>query len=337
MRKRRIPAVLCATAAVIALAACSSSSGNTKNASTTGSGSGSGTYSLSELDATISLLNLPTYAVQQSIGAQYGVKVSETSVTGGGTADTEFAGGTSDLLVAGVDSPIRIDQQGVTSMTVLGSIAQTNVWVLVTKKGSPIHSLSQLVGKTVGISGPGAVSDIALRYELKKAGVNPSSVHIVPLGAAPSQLAALEAGHADAVQLISPTLDSALKSGEVQVLLDMRKENYPALVISARTKDIRANQKAYCAYMSAVKTSMKKVTTDSSFATSLAQKLMGTTLSTAQIKEVLSEYNASTYDPTLQFTQAQYNTAKSELLASGVVKAANFPTYQDLTAGQPKC
>lgn len=336
MRRRRIPAVLCATGAVIALAACASS-GSSGNASTTGSGSQSGTYSLSELDATISLLNVPTYAVQQSIGAQYGVKVSETSVTGGGTANTEFAGGTGDLLVAGVDSPIRIDQQGVTGMTVLGSIAQTNVWVLVTKKGSPIHSLSQLVGKTVGISGPGAVSDIALSYELKKAGVNPSSVHAVSLGAAPSQLAALEGGHADAVQLISPTLDSALKSGEVQILLDMRKENYPALVISARTKDIQANPKAYCAYMSALKTSMKKVTTDSSFATSAAQKLMGTSLSTAQINQVLSEYNASTYDPNLDFSQAQYNTAKSMLLASGVVKAANFPTYQDLTAGQPKC
>lgn len=336
MKRSRIPVVLSATAAVIALAACGSS-GSTGNAASTETGGKSGSYSLSELDATISLLNVPTYAVRQSIGAQYGVKVSETSVTGGGTANTEFAGGTGDLLVAGVDSPIRIDQQGITSMTVLGSIAQTNVWVLVTKKGSPIHSLSQLVGKTVGISGPGAVSDIALTYELKKAGVNPSSVHIVALGAAPSQFAALEGGHADAVQLISPKLDSALKSGEVQILLDMRKENYPALVISARTKDIQANPKAYCAYMSALKTSMKKVTTDSSFAASTAQNLMGTLLSAAQINEVLREYNASTYDPSLDFTQAQYETAKSMLLASGVVKAANFPAYQDLTAGQPKC
>jgi len=337
VRRSRIPVVLCATAAVIALAACSSGGSSSGNASTTGSGGKSGNYSLSELDATISLLNLPTYAVQQSIGAQYGVKVSETSVTGGGTANTEFAGGTGDLLVAGVDSPIRIDQQGVTGMTVLGSIAQSNVWVLVTKKGSPIHSLSDLAGKTVGISGPGAVSDIALLYELKKAGVNPSSVHIVSLGAAPSQLAALEAGHADAVQLISPVLDSALKSGEVQILLDMRKENYPALVISARTQDVKANPKAYCAYMSALKTGMNKVMTDSSFATSAAQQLMGTSLSTAAIKEVLGEYDATTYDPNLDFTQAQYNTAKSMLLESGVVKAANFPTYQDLTAGQPKC
>lgn len=335
MRRSRIvmPLVLGAT---LATAACGGSGGATASSTSASQSGASANYSLNELDATTSLLNVPTFGVQQN-GAQYHVTVKSQAVTGGGTANQEFAGGTGDLLVAGVDSPIRITQQGVTDMTVLGSIAQTNVWVLVTAKGSPIHSLKDLVGKTVGVSGAGAVSDIALRYELKKAGVDPSSVHIVALGAAPSQLAALEGGHADAVQLLSPSLESALNANQAQILLDMRKENYPALVVSARTSDVKAHPQAYCAYMAALKAQMTKVINDKAYAASTASALVGSTTSAADIQTVLTDYTKNRYDPTVTFTQKQYDTAKALLTDSGVVPSANFPSYQDLTKGQPKC
>jgi NitT/TauT family transport system substrate-binding protein len=331
MRGSRLLALGCIAGSAFLLAACGS--GGAGQAPTTDS---AGNYKLTELDATTSLLNVPTYAAEKS-GAQFHIAITTTSVTGGGTANQEFAGGTGNVLVAGVDSPMRIDQQGVTDMTVLGSIAQTNVWVLVAKKGSNIHSLADLRGKTIGVSGAGAVSDIALRYELTKAGVSPSSTKIVALGAAPSQLAALEGGHADAVQLLSPTLEAALKDNQVQIVADFRKENYPALVVSARTSDVQSNPKAFCAYMSALKSSMTKVMNDHTYATRMASSLMGSAYTPAQIQTVLTDYVQNRYDPTLTFTQAQYNTAKSLLIGSGVVKGQNFPTYQALTQHQPKC
>jgi NitT/TauT family transport system substrate-binding protein len=328
MRSSRLLALVCAASATLMVTACGSSAAP--------GSSTSGNNSITELDATTSLLNVPTYAVQKD-GAQYGVSVKTTAVTGGGTANQEFAGGTGNLLVAGVDSPMRIAQQGVTGMTILGSIAQTNVWVLVAKKDSNIHTLADLKGKTVGISGAGAVSDIALRYELTKAGVSPASTKIVALGAAPSQLAALEGGHADAVQLLSPMLESALKDNQVQIVSDFRTETYPALVVSARTDDVKSNPKTYCAYMTALKASMAKVIGDPSYATSMATGVQGVNYTADQIQTVLADYVKNRYDPTLAFTQGQYDTAKAMLTQSGVVKGENFPSYVDLTKDRPTC
>jgi NitT/TauT family transport system substrate-binding protein len=330
MRKSRLLAVMCACSAALALSACGGSGAAPKSDS-------SGAHTLTELDATLSLLNVPTAAVEQGGGDAFDVKVTSTAVTGGGTANQEFAGGAADLLVAGVDSPIRIAQQGVADMTVLGSIAKTNVWVLVAKKGSSIHSLADLKGKKIGISGPGAVSDLALRYELKKAGVDPASTRPVALGAAPTQLAALEQGHADAVQLLSPVLENALKANKVQIVFDFRTENYPALVVSARTEDVKANPEAYCKYVKALKSSMKKVVNDKGYATEIGQKLMGSTTTASDISTVLDDYIKNRYDPTFSFTQEQYDTAKALLVGSGAVEGTNYPSYDDLTQDVPSC
>jgi ABC-type nitrate/sulfonate/bicarbonate transport system substrate-binding protein len=330
MRKFRLVAVVGTVAAVLSMAACGSSSSGPKTGS-------SGIHSLTELDATTSLLNVPTAAVAFGGGDAFKVKIKTTAVTGGGTANQEFAGGAADLLVAGVDSPIRIAQQGVTGMTILGSIARTNVWVLVAKKGSSIHSLADLKGKTIGVSGPGAVSDLALRYELKKAGVDPASTKIVALGAAPTQLAALEQGHADAVQLLSPVLENAIKANKAQIVFDFRTEDYPALAVSARTKDVKANPAAFCAYANALKASMTKVVGDKSYAMQIGTKLMGSTTTKNDMSTVLDDYIKNRYDPTLAFTHEQYDTAKALLVGSGAVKADGYPTYEDLTQRIPNC
>jgi ABC-type nitrate/sulfonate/bicarbonate transport system substrate-binding protein len=330
MRKSSLVAIGCAAVLSATLAGCGSSGPAASKDS-------SGNYQLTELDATTSLLNVPTAAVQQDFGADHGIKVTANAVTGGGTANQQFAGGESNLLVAGVDSPMRIHQQGVTDMTVLASIAKTNVWVLVTKKGSPIKSLKDLEGKKIGISGPGAASDITLRYELKKAGVDPSKTKIVALGAAPTQLAALEKGNADAVQLLSPVLDNALKNKQVQILFDFRDEDYPALTVSARTEDIEKDPKPYCSYLAALHDGMDKVIGDKDYAMQVGTKLMGNATTQADMSTVLDDYIANRYAADLSFTKEQYDTAKAILTDSGVVPSAGFPGYDDLTKGLPNC
>jgi NitT/TauT family transport system substrate-binding protein len=330
MRKSSFASVACAVILSAAVAGCGSSGASPSQ-------DASGGYTLTELDATTSLLNVPTAAVQQDVGAGHGIKVTTNAVTGGGSANQQFAGGESNLLVAGVDSPIRIDQQGITDMTVLASIAKTNVWVLVTKKDSPIKSLKDLEGKKIGISGPGAVSDIALRYELKKAGVDPAKTNIVALGAAPTQLAALQQGNADAVQLLSPVLDNALKGGQAQILFDFRDEAYPALVVSARTSDIEKDPKPYCSYLAALHDGMGKVVADKSYAMQVGTKLMGDSTTEADMSTVLDDYISKRYAPDLSFTQQQYDTAKAVLTESGAVPAEGFPRYDDMTKGQPSC
>lgn len=341
---RRIPVVALTALLVTAGAACSSSGKTTSNtATTTGQASGSptteaGPYTLNELDATLSFLNVPTYAVQHSTGSQYNLTVTEASVTGGGAANQEFAGGQSDLLVAGVDSPIRLMQNGTADVTVIASISKTNVWVLVSKKGSPYTTLQSLKGKNVGISGPGAVSDIALREQFKAQGMNPDTdVHLVALGAPAAQLAALENGTAQAVQLVAPVLQAQLASGAIQIVDDMRTQPYASLVITARTSAIKAHPGAYCAYESALKTAMNKLMTDTTYATQMASAEWGTTYSASQIQTMLQEYTQDHWVADTAFTQAQYDATKNILLSSGQFNPTNFPTFSQLTQNAPSC
>jgi NitT/TauT family transport system substrate-binding protein len=65
--------------------------------------------------------------------------------------------------------------------------------------------MKELVGKKVGVSGPGGTPDTFLRYSLIKAGVNPSTVSIITTGGSATSVAALQAGAVDCIMGSQPT------------------------------------------------------------------------------------------------------------------------------------
>lgn len=340
MRSHRIAFVMLVAAGALAASSCSSGSspnaakGTTSNSAATTKGP----YTLSELDTTPSFLDLPTFAVIHTTAKKYNLTISESSVIGGGAANQEFAGGQGDILTAGVTSPMKLLANGSADVTVIGSISYTNVWVLVSKAGSQYKTLKSLKGQKVGISGPGALSTIALRQQLKATGMNPTTtVQIVALGSPGAQLAALESGNAQAVQLVAPLLQSETDKGAVQVVDDMRTQKIASLVVTARTSAVKANPGAYCAYESALKTAMTKIFSTSTYATQRAEAEFGKTFTATQIKVLLKEYLNDHFVKSAQFTKTQYTDSKQILLGSGKYPANTIPSYAALTKNAPKC
>jgi ABC-type nitrate/sulfonate/bicarbonate transport system substrate-binding protein len=332
MPKRKLMSCAVVAVAAIGLAACGDSGGSGDTGST------SGQYSLEEIDVTPGYFYLPAYVIRTDTGKNHNLTVSASSVTGGGAGDTQFAGGRGDIMLAGMNSAVRFFEKKAVDVTVLGTVVSTNVTALVSKAGSPYRALADLKGRNLGIFGAGGVTDLALRQQLLAADMDPNKdVHLVALGAPAAQLAALQSGSADAVQLTEPILGQQLSAGKIQVVDDMRRQGYAAVTVLARTKDVKKNPKAYCAYQSALGDAMQKLINDPDYAATAGAALMGQAVSAADNKIQYQEAVSSTWEPHGKFTQAQYDSTKQILVATGAFKDDGFPTYQDLVKDNPAC
>ncbi|MEV0825625.1 ABC transporter substrate-binding protein [Nonomuraea rubra] len=92
-----------------------------------------------------------------------------------------------------------------------------NVSGVVVAKGSPIKTVADLKGKTVGVNVLKALGQTVTNAHLQEAGVKPEEVKFVPVPFA-DQLGALSTGKVDAAWLVEPFLSAAKKSGSTQIV-----------------------------------------------------------------------------------------------------------------------
>ncbi|HYM70742.1 MAG TPA: ABC transporter substrate-binding protein [bacterium] len=301
----------------------------------------SGDYNLSVLETTPGFFDLPLYVVMHDgyATANHLILTLAQFQTGGGTTSQVFAGGTGDIMMGGMDLPVRLAQTKTLDVTVLADMLQRGVFVLVSKAGSPYHTLQSLKGQIVGISGPGAFSEFALHVALKKNGMDPNDVQIAALGGTPAQYAAVLSGKATAVQLQSPILENALAQHTVQPIYDFRTEQglQAGLVFTGRTAAVRANPAPYIAFMRAYRQALQKIRTDPVYAMKWATEEWGSTTPAANLQIQLDSYlrNPGIWSLDGVFTVVMYNNTRELLLGSGLFTEPGFPTYKQLTQYAP--
>ncbi len=114
---------------------------------------------------------------------KYGVDVSGVLTSqGGGTSVRNTLAG--DLLYGEVALAAAVEaiNNGV-PLRIIGSGAQSIADILwMAKKGSPLHSIEDLVGKKVAFTVPGSVTNMLILMSLKKKGIESSAVKLVPAG-----------------------------------------------------------------------------------------------------------------------------------------------------------
>jgi len=141
---------------------------------------------LTLIEATPAFHSLPVFALKQN-AKDYNLEVENLQIQGGGEAGVIFAGGQADIMMSGFDKPVEFMAKGIVDVRVFGAILKSINWSLVVPVKSPIHTIADLKGRTVGISGPGASSDMLMRWALRKASLDPDKdVTLVALGGVPS-------------------------------------------------------------------------------------------------------------------------------------------------------
>ncbi|MGH7042016.1 MAG: ABC transporter substrate-binding protein [Acetobacteraceae bacterium] len=295
------------------------------------------TYKLTVLESTPGFFDLPLRNTIADFAPRYHLKITLVTVTGGGGLATEFEGGTGSIAMVGADTPLRLAQADAIpgGVTIIGTNMTNMLYALIAKKGSPYHTLADLKGRNVGITGAGAASEVVLKWALiTKAHMSPSDVRIVPLGPPETILQAVLKGSVAAGTVFSPALDEGLSSGQVQMVFDFRKYPYAQNVFMVRTSQLKADPTPFKLFMQAYNAAVTKMYADPAYTLQSALHYWGQGTTEAVVKSELAFYMKYQWKGT-DFPPSLYAACRDVLLHSGDFPTADFPSYQEVTRYAP--
>lgn len=243
------------TALLVVLSACSSGAGSAtpsaSSAAPAGSTSASASASASTAPAKLRVgvapaifSYLPTYvAKEKGFWDEQNLDVEVVVLNSGTDLIQALTGDALDFAAASYNEPIVMSAQGVPTV-IIAMIEAALPYRYMTQPD--IKDVKQLVGKTVGVSKIGSLSDQVTRIVLNKAGVDPKSVNYQAAGGSPNRLAALQNGAIAGTLLDSPSYQLAQKAG-MNTLINVAEElkGFPYEMLIAKKATIDANQEVF--------------------------------------------------------------------------------------------
>jgi NitT/TauT family transport system substrate-binding protein len=178
------------------------------------------------------LCYLPTVLTQQ-LGnfEKAGVTVELVNFQGGSQALKAVIGGSADVVSGYFDHTIALAAKGQELQAfVVYDRYPGLVLVVAPGQTGKIKTVADLKGKKVGVSAPGSSTDYFLKYQLKKAGLDPADAAVIGVGLGASAVAAMEQGQIDAVVTLDPSV----------TILQMRHKDLTLLSDTRTEKDTRA-------------------------------------------------------------------------------------------------
>ena len=152
-----------------------------------------------------------------------GVEVELRSETAGVEARDALLSGAVQGVVGFYDHTIALQAKGKLVQSVVQFTVSTGEALLVSARSAPtLRSPADLRGRSVGVTGLGASTSFLTHYLALAHGVKPNEFDLVPVGAGNRFIAAMREGRIDAGMTTEPTISRLLKSGEAQLLVDLR-------------------------------------------------------------------------------------------------------------------
>jgi ABC-type nitrate/sulfonate/bicarbonate transport system substrate-binding protein len=294
-------------------------------------------YEITILESTPGFFDLPLRNAIADFAPKLNLKINLITVTGGGGLAVEFEGGTGDIALVAADTPLRLAQANAVpgGVTIVGTNMTNMLYALVAKQGSPYHTLEDLKGTNVGITGAGAASEVVLKWALKtKVHLDPSVMRLVPLGPPPTILQGIIRGAVAAGTLFSPALDQGFNQHDVQMVFDFRDYHYAQNVFMVRTNQVKKDPEQFRLLMRAYNEAVQRMYADPSYALTTALKFWGQGTTEDVVKAELDFYMKNEWKET-RFTKELYDACKDVLLNSGAFPTNDFPSYESLTQNAP--
>lgn len=198
---------------------------------------------------------LPTTLAQQlGYYKDAGLDVSIQDFKGGSKAAEAVIGGSADVVSGFYDHNIEFAAKGQPTRAFILMLKYPDLVLAVApKKAKDIRSISDLKGKTVGVTAPGSSTDFFVKYLMVKNGKKATDISVTGIGAAASAVAAMEQGKVDAAVMVDPAISVLQKrAGNVPILVDTRSGSgvqeafgsttYPASVLYAKQGWVDSNK-----------------------------------------------------------------------------------------------
>jgi NitT/TauT family transport system substrate-binding protein len=183
----------------------------------------------------------PVYIAQsKGFFADEKLELDITSTGGGGPDIRALIAGDVEFSFTTGDNVILAHQEGKTLVMVMSGLNKVFInWAMhkeaakakgVTESMPLADKIKALKGLTVGVTNPGALTAHLAAFVIRKAGYTPQQdVKIIPIGAGPTWLAALENRKVDAALTAPPVPDTAISRGFAISFINNAKGEDPSI------------------------------------------------------------------------------------------------------------
>ena len=164
-----------------------------------------------------------TIAEQLGYFKDEGLQVEVPDFAGGSKALQALVGGSADVVSGAYEHTINMQakNQFIESFVLQGRAPQI-VLAVSTKTMPDYKSLADLKGKKIGVTAPGSSTSMMASYVLAKAGIKPSEVSFIGVGAASGAITAVKSGQVDAIANLDPVITMLQRDKLIKVVADTR-------------------------------------------------------------------------------------------------------------------
>ena len=164
-----------------------------------------------------------TVAEQLGYFKQEGLDLTIVDFSGGSRALQAVVGGSADVVSGAFEHTVNMQFKGQPMRAfVLQGLAPQIVLGINPKTMPNFKSVADLTGKKSGVTAPGSSTNVLANYVLAKAGLKPSDVSFVGVGASNGAVAAMRSGQIDAISNLDPVISLLQRSGDLKIITDTR-------------------------------------------------------------------------------------------------------------------
>lgn len=164
-----------------------------------------------------------TIAEQMGYFKEAGLDVTIVDFAGGSRALQAVVGGSADVVSGAFEHTLNMQLKGQPMRAFVLQGAAPQIVLGINPKTMPnFKSVADLKGKKIGVTAPGSSTNVLANFVLAKAGLKPSDVSFVGVGAGSGAVAAMRAGQVDAMSNLDPVITLLQRSGDFKVITDTR-------------------------------------------------------------------------------------------------------------------
>jgi len=152
-----------------------------------------------------------------------GLDVTIVDFAGGSRALQAVIGGSADVVSGAFEHTINMQAKGQKLRAFVLQGRAPQIVLGVNPKTMPgFKTIADLKGKKIGVTAPGSSTNVMVNFVLAKAGLKPSDVSIIGVGAGNGAVAAMRAGQIDAISNLDPVVTLLQRSGDLKIVSDTR-------------------------------------------------------------------------------------------------------------------
>ncbi|MEK8051985.1 ABC transporter substrate-binding protein [Ideonella sp. DXS22W] len=164
-----------------------------------------------------------TIAEQLGYFKAEGLDVKIVDFAGGSQALRALVGGSADVVSGAFEHTVNMQPKGqkLRAIVLMGRAPQIVLGVN-PKSMAGFKTVADLKGKKIGVTAPGSSTNVMTNFVLAKAGLKPSDVSIIGVGAGNGAVAAMRSGQVDAIANLDPVISLLSRSNDIKIISDTR-------------------------------------------------------------------------------------------------------------------